>query len=349
MISDILTEQEKRQIAKKYIDALSGLSEPINNMIKPKMKHFYIYPLRKAGLKDSEARKIGFKFSKDLWTSCLFRKYRLHGGRYGISDTLKEQISQHLASQEVSEIAANRVIKKRIVGPRNLGEPQRYDPKRTWQENLDPIEMELKPVFNRIIPITEAYKKFMSTYDYAESLSLTTFRKYIPKEFKKPFRYTDMCEYCEYGRCLKINILDYTRNFHAEFFKREEKEDFINFKNYIEYFQTVSNESEDATGDSEGDSSNDSEGDSDSINENEIDIVNEKKNTDEDIEINESNILAKLNHLQSIEYHKFIAKRQRNIYNLMTSEQAYLINTILIEFDFKQKIKYGNFLISMQT
>ena len=342
MISDILTEQEKRQIAKKYIDALSGLSEPINNIIKPKMKHFYIYPLRNAGLKDSEARKIGFKFSKDLWTSCLFRKYRLPGGRYGISDSLKSQISKHLESQEVSEIAANRVIKKRIVGPRNLGEPERYEPKHTWQENLDPIETELKPVFNRIIPINEAYKKFMSTYDYAEPLSVTTFRKYIPKEFKKPYRYTDMCEYCEYGRCLKINILDYTRNYHTEFFERENKEDFINFKNYIEYFQTVSTESDEAVRD---DISNDSEGDSDSINENEIDIVNDKKNTDEDIEINESNILAKLNHLQSIEYHRFIARRQRNIYNLMTTEQTYFIDTVLIEFDFKQKIKYGIFYL----
>jgi hypothetical protein len=66
MISDILTEQEKKQISKKYIDALSGLSEPINNIVKPKMKHFYIYHLRRAGLKDSEARKMGFKFSKHL-------------------------------------------------------------------------------------------------------------------------------------------------------------------------------------------------------------------------------------------------------------------------------------------
>ena len=75
--------------------------------------------------------------------------------------------------------------------------------------------------------------------------------------------------------------------------------------------------------------------------------MNEKKNTDEDIDINESNILAKLNHLQSIEYHRFIAKRQRNIYNLMTSEASYFVNTILIEFDFKQKIKYGNCLFNV--
>ena len=203
MISDILTEEEKRQIAKKYIDALSGLSEPINNIVKPKMKHFYIHHLRKAGLKDSEARKIGFKFSKHLWTSCTYRNYRRPGGRYGISDSLKDQIAEHLASPEVSAIAANRVIKKRIVGPRNLQEPQRYDPKKTWQKNLDPIEMQLKPVFNRIIPVTQAYKNFMSTYDYAEGLSVTTFRKYIPKEIKKPYRYTDICEYCEYGRFKK--------------------------------------------------------------------------------------------------------------------------------------------------
>ena len=141
MISDILTEQEKKQISKKYIDALSGLSEPINNIVKPKMKHFYIYHLRRAGLKDSQARKMGFKFSKHLWTSCLNRNFRHPGGRCCISDSLKDQISQHFASQKVSEIAANRVIKKRLEGPRNPQEPERYEPKKTWQENLDPIEM----------------------------------------------------------------------------------------------------------------------------------------------------------------------------------------------------------------
>ena len=86
------------------------------------------------------------------------------------------------------------------MGPRNLQEPQRYEWKNTRQKNLDPIEIELKPVFNRIILVTQAYKNFMSTYDYAEGLSVTTFRKYIPKEIKKPYRYTDICEYCEYGR-----------------------------------------------------------------------------------------------------------------------------------------------------
>jgi hypothetical protein len=204
--------------------------------------------------------------------------------------------------------------------------------------------MELIPVYNRNISINEAYKQFMRSYDSIERLSLSTFKKYIPKEFKRPHRYTDMCEYCEYGRLLKINILDYTKNFHPEFFERENKENFINFKNYIEYYQTVTSASEESSHDD--DISNDSEiSDNDSLDENEIDIVNEKKNTDEDIEINETNILAKLNHLQSIEYHRFIAKRQRNIYNLMTSENKYYNDSILIEFDFKQKIKYGNYFL----
>ena len=77
MISDILNEKEKKEIAKKYTNALSGLSEPINNFIKPKMKHFYISQLRKAGFSRSEAKKIGFKFSKNLWTSCLNNNFRI--------------------------------------------------------------------------------------------------------------------------------------------------------------------------------------------------------------------------------------------------------------------------------
>ena len=33
-----------------------------------------------------------------------------------------------------------------------------------------------------------------------EKISLTTFRKYIPRNFKKPRRWTDLCKICETGR-----------------------------------------------------------------------------------------------------------------------------------------------------
>ena len=108
-----------------------------------------------------------------------------------------------MASQEVSEIAANRVIKKRIQGPRNLIEPYRHENKKTWQENLDPIEKELVPVYNRNISINTAYKNFVtSNFQFDKTISLSTFINYIPKQFEKPYRFTDMCEYCEYGRIL---------------------------------------------------------------------------------------------------------------------------------------------------
>jgi hypothetical protein len=323
MLDDILTKEEKLSMVKEYKEALIGLSEPINNFVKPKMKHFYINPLRKAGLKGEEAKSLGFKFSKRLWLSCLDSSFRNVGGRHRISEHLQKAIVNHITSQGISEIAANRIIKKRLPGPRNVDEEFRDQPE-NWNKSLNEIEKELIPVYNRTVPIKEMFESFKNSNGYDESISLSTFHRYMPKHFKKPMRKTDMCDYCEHARELKLNILKFTQDNHPQFYGTQANNEDIDVENYIQFYKNLKNSSVDSE-----DSSIDDNDD------------------DDDIRVNKNNILIKLEDLKSIDYHKSVVKRQRHMYNLMSSDKSYFNDSILIEFDFKQKIKYGKFLITI--
>ncbi len=66
--------------------------------------------------------------------------------------------------ESISNIAANRYLKK-------------------LKENA----------FYCSISIMEAYSKFESKTE----LSFSTFYKYLGDQFKKPHRFSDLCEYCE--------------------------------------------------------------------------------------------------------------------------------------------------------
>jgi hypothetical protein len=327
MLSDILTKEEKLSMIKEYREALIGLSEPINNFVKPKKKHFYIYPLRKAGLERVEAIGLGFKCSKHLWKSCLDRSFRKSGGRSGISESLQEAIVNHVTSQAVSEIAPNRIIKKRLPGPRNLEEEFRDQPE-NWRKGLNEIETELVPVYNRTVPLKEMYESFLNSYSFDEMPSITTFLKYVPKHSKKPMRKTDMCDYCEFARELKQNILKFTQENHEEFYETQAKNDEIDIKSYTEFYKNLENNLTESNLSSDDSSEDESNLDDD----------------DGDVNVNKRNILTKLEDLKSIDFHKSVVKRQRHMYNLMSTDKSFFNDTIVIEFDFKQRIKYGIFL-----
>ena len=66
--------------------------------------------------------------------------------------------------EDISSIAANRYLKK-----------------------ID------KNAFYCNISIIEAYSKS----DFCNTLSFSTFYKYVGEQFKKPHRFSDLCEYCE--------------------------------------------------------------------------------------------------------------------------------------------------------
>jgi hypothetical protein len=328
MLSDILTKEEKLSIIKEYREALMGLSEPINNFVKPKKKHFYIYPLRKAGLQRGEAIGLGFKCSKSLWKSCMDRSFRNSGGRSKISESLQEAIVNHVTSQGVSEIAPNRIIKKRLPGPRNLEEEFRDLPE-NWKKGLNEIETELIPVYNRTVSIKEMYESFLNSYSFDETPSFSTFRKYVPKHSKKPMRKTDMCDYCEFARELKQNLLKFTQENHAGFYETQAKNEEIDIESYMEFYTNLENNL------TESDSSSDDSSEDESI---------ISDDDDDDVNVNKRNILTKLEDLKSIDFHKSVVKRQRHMYNLMTTDKSFFNDTIVIEFDFKQRIKYGMFL-----
>ena len=264
--------------------------------------------------------------------SCLDRSFRKSGGRPETSDSLQEAIVNHVTSQGVSEIAPNRIIKKRLPGPRNLEEEFRDQPE-NWKMGLNEIETELIPVYNRTVPIKEIYESFLNSYSFDETLSFSTFRKYVPKHSKKPMRKTDMCDYCEFARELKQNILKFTQENHAEFYETQAENDEIDLKSYMEFYTNLIENNLTESNFSSDDSSED-----------ESTISDDDDDDDDDVNVNKRNILTKLEHLKSIDFHKSVVKRQRHMYNLMTTDKTYFNDTIVIEFDFKQRIKYGKFL-----
>jgi len=66
----------------KYVVALTNLSETIYNttLVKPKNKHHFVRPIRRAGISLNEAKGLGFRIGKTVWKSCLDTNNRHLGG-----------------------------------------------------------------------------------------------------------------------------------------------------------------------------------------------------------------------------------------------------------------------------
>ena len=86
-----------------------------------------------------------------------------------MSGPIRKSIEEHMIS--ISDIAANRYLKK-----------------------LD------KNAYYCQISLLEAYSKL----EINTQLSFASFYKYVGDEFKKPHRFSDLCEYCEHN---KVRIL----------------------------------------------------------------------------------------------------------------------------------------------
>jgi hypothetical protein len=120
------------------------------------------------------------------------------------------------------------------------------------------------------------------------------------------FRFTDVCDFCEYGRELLIKLLDMASfyEFYIDLSQDllDQKKSVDNFLNYI------------------------------------------KNLKDQEIDKNiRKNLIDMTMQYQSILYHKKIAQLQRNSYNSQRkNENNFLKDKILIELDFKQKIVIGS-------
>ena len=148
------------------------------------------------------------------------------------------------------------------------------------------------------------YKRFQ----FSSEISKSSFYKYAKSsgEFKKPFRITDICDYCEHFNYLKIQIdkslkeLNYTNK---DIFDIKNAQEFLEEKKRLFVpNSTISTE-----------------------------FHREKIKT----------LSKQINDYETILFHKNIASFQREAYNRHRSDALQLENKILIEVDFKQRITIG--------
>lgn len=158
--------------------------------------------------------------------------------------------------------------------------------------------------------ISELYKKFY----FSNELGRSTFYKYVKKsgEFKNPFRWTDICDYCEKGNHLRDKIKKSFKLFQYD------KNSLFDIKNIIKDFELVA-----------------------------FELKNQENPESENFEENKTrlelvkDLLTYLKDYEVILFHKNIAKAQRIAYNKHRTSVDELKNKIMIEVDFKQKIVVG--------
>ncbi len=156
-----------------------------------------------------------------------------------------------------------------------------------------------------------------------------------------------MCEFCLLSDELKRNINDLI---HSNFEKEWERN--FNLAKYIQRFAYHFDENvEVQMSADENDSDEEEIANNKNLNfQNASTIIGastvelallDKQQTTNDTTITHENLAINLELLRQLEYHIYIAQRQKNAYNQMTSNISYYDNSILIDYDFKQKLVFG--------
>ena len=140
------------------------------------------------------------------------------------------------------------------------------------------------------------------TFPLKEEISFSTFGLYLGKIYKKPHRLTDLCRYCEHGIEIKNQLTSFLKKNNNFDQEFSDKED-------LKY----------------------------GLNTKKMQIY--FRNLDKSEE--RDTILDKINELMAIQFHRRIAKIQRDSYNKMKKDLILSKETILIDLDFKQKIVIG--------
>ena len=164
LLKKILNKEKVFEIAQHQTKALNTFADLFNGE-KQKLKFKYLFPIKSSGLNINDARKLGFKVSKNMWKNCSNVLKRNNGGRPKTLASVKKALNQHIESN--SAVASNRYLKK-------LG----------------------TCVFYRNISIKASYENFKGK----EMISYSGFYKHMQKKYKKPHRFTDLCEYCELNK-----------------------------------------------------------------------------------------------------------------------------------------------------
>jgi len=167
-------------------------------------------------------------------------------------------------------------------------------------ENGVKVEVPVRYLENNL---TETYKSF----PFKDQVSKSTLVKYLKKEniYKKPFRLTDLCDYCEwYSKSLSA-IKNCIKKF-EDFQIGEEFE----IEKLIEYLERK--------------------------------LEFERANANDPDRMTFYNFLIhKLGKMETVLGHKSVKNIQRQAYNYQRKNIEYLNGKILIELDFKQKIMIG--------
>ena len=207
------------------------------------------------------------------------------GGGQSINNQLKVSIDSYLKAH--SRPASNRLVQDKS--------------KTGLNNNL----RELLPVRY----LNDNQSKLFKLFPYKSELAKNTFINYLRKsgQFKKPFRVTDLCDYCHWATKAKKSIND---SIVSEGFTFEN--DFIprDFSNFIKHKIDELKE--------EADSAH---------KQNKLDYYTKLTKT--------------LNEYESVLAHKKIADTQREAYNQQRQDKQLLADSLLIEVDFKQKIPIG--------
>jgi hypothetical protein len=197
MLIDILNKNEINLIAEKYINVLKDMSTVINenSVVRPKNKHHFIRPLRSNGFSQTDINQLGMKCGDKLWRSCLQRKPRHLGGRPSLGKDAIKEMNLHMES--ISSIAPNRIVSRPLYLKR------------------DPVVFNKKIKVGRTISglcyrhttFVEAFRQFkqkqnssLEQRNIINNLKFCSFYKSLRKNYKKPFRKSDLCQYCEFGK-----------------------------------------------------------------------------------------------------------------------------------------------------
>ena len=141
------------------------------------------------------------------------------------------------------------------------------------------------------------------SYKDNNEICFSTFCKYMEKRYKKPHRLTDICRYYEHGLNLRKEILKHASE--------------------LNYIQNVFDDKDDAK-----------------FGINTKNMLHFFKNIEKSHRTIET--IVQIEDIVAIQFHRKIAKIQRDAYNKNKKDIRTLQNSLLIEVDFKQKIVIGS-------
>jgi hypothetical protein len=170
MLKGILDENEINLLAIRHTNALNKFGNVFNSE-EQKKQFKLLSPLKEAKFSLREAKNFNFEAGKEIWSNCLNWHTRNKGGRPKLKESISDNIN--LFMKRLSSHAANRFLKR----------------------------LRMNAMYRNT-----TYKSAYYKYPLKEKMSFSTFKNKICKRFKKPHRFSDLCDTCEHGKVNKTRI-----------------------------------------------------------------------------------------------------------------------------------------------